>query len=76
MTVEIKTTAKKVTSLKELVDPFTLKRRIGLVYYQELSDGGLVARTLTEQSSKDMLKQLILNQKLYIPTQIIIAETK
>lgn len=76
MTVEIKTTAKKVTSLKELVDPFTLKRRIGLVYYQALSDGGLIARTLTELSDKNMLKNLILQGKLYIPTQIIIAETK
>lgn len=74
-TVTIETQAKPASSLKELVDPFTLKRRIGMVYYQSLGDG-LIPRTLTEESDKNFLLKLISEGRLYIPVQTIIAETK
>lgn len=74
--VTIATEAKLAGSIKELMDPMTMKRRIGMVYYQHLDNGGLVARTLTEQTDGQFVRNLISMKKIYIPIQIIIAETK
>lgn len=73
--IKIETEVKVATSIREMVDPMTGKRRKGLVYYQRLSDGGLVARSLSEDTEKEFLLQSIKEQKILLPVQIIIAET-
>jgi hypothetical protein len=73
--LKIETEAKVVTSIREMVDPMTGKRRKGMVYYQKLSDGGLVARSLSEDTEKEFLLRSIKEQKILLPVQIIIAET-
>lgn len=74
-TLKIETEVKVATSIREMVDPMTGKRRKGLVYYQRLSDGGLVARSLSEDTEKEFLLRSIKEQKILLPVQIIIAET-
>lgn len=74
-TIKIETEAKVVTTIREMVDPMTGKRRKGLVYFQKLSDGGLVARTLSEDTEKEFLLRSIKEQKILLPVQNIIAET-
>lgn len=73
--LKIETEVKVATSIREMVDPMTGKRRKGLVYYQRLSDGGLVARSLSEDTEKEFLLRSIREQKILLPVQIIIAET-
>ncbi|GHB44618.1 hypothetical protein [Mongoliitalea lutea] len=72
----IQTKAQLATSIKELMDPMTGKRRLGMVYFQRLEDGGLIARSVSLETDPDSVKQMIRNQKIYIPTKTIIAETK
>lgn len=74
-TLIIETEAKVVTSIREMVDPMTGTRRNGLVYFQKLSDGGLVARTLSEETVKEYLLRSIEEQKILLPIKNIIAET-
>jgi hypothetical protein len=72
--IKIEVEAQLAKSIREFVDPMTTKRRIGLVYYQKLSDGGLIARSLSHETDKDHLIQMMRQQKIYIPTNKIIAE--
>ncbi|WP_288370365.1 hypothetical protein [uncultured Algoriphagus sp.] len=74
-TIKLETEVKVATSIREMVDPMTGKRRIGLVYYQRLSDGGLIARSLSEATDKNILKRGITERKIYLPVKIITAET-
>lgn len=74
-TITIETEAKPASGIRDLIDPMTLKRRVGMVYYQDLGDG-LIARTLTEETNKDFILKLISEKRLYIPIKTIIAETK
>lgn len=73
-TLTLNTEVKLASSIREMVDPMTGKRRIGLVYYQKLSDGGLVARALSEATEKEFLLRGIQEQIIYLPTKIITAE--
>lgn len=74
-TLKIETEVKVATSISEMVNPMTGKRWKGLVYYQRLSDGGLVARALSEDTEKEFLLRSIMERKILLPVQIIIAET-
>jgi len=73
-TIKIETEAKLASSIREMVDPMTGKRRIGLLYYQRLSDGGLIARSLSEATTKEFLITGIAERKIFLPVQTIIAE--
>lgn len=53
----------------------TGKRRIGLIYYQQLEDGNFIARCLTEQTDKDFLQKAITNKKIYVPILKTTVET-
>lgn len=76
MNVTIETKAKLAVSIKELIDPMTMRRRVGMVYYHQLENGGLIARTLTEQTDDKFVRQLVKQKRLYVPIETIIAETK
>jgi hypothetical protein len=71
----IQTKVQLAKSIKELMDPMTGKRRLGMVYFQRLEDGGLIARSVSLETDADSVKQMIRNQKIYIPISTIIAET-
>jgi hypothetical protein len=73
-TITIQTEAKLASSIREMVDPITGKRRIGMVYYQKLSDGGLIARSLSDETDKEFLLNGIKNQIIYLPLTIITTE--
>lgn len=73
-TITIQTEAKLASSIREMVDPITGKRRIGMVYYQKLSDGGLIVRSLSDETDKEFLLNGIKNQIIYLPLKIITAE--
>lgn len=70
----IQLTVRQATGLRDFIDTMTGKRRIGLVYYQQISDGNLISRCLSEQTDKDNLLEMIRSQKIYIPESITTAE--
>ncbi|EMS34586.1 hypothetical protein C943_03273 [Mariniradius saccharolyticus AK6] len=72
----IETEVKKAQSMRELMDPITMRRRLGLVYYQQLEGGGIIPRTVSADTDAEHVKTLISQGRLYIPIQTIIAETK
>jgi hypothetical protein len=73
--ITIQTKVKPATGLREMVDSMTGKRRIGLIYYQQLEDGNFIARCLTEQTDKDFLQKAITNKKIYVPILKTTVET-
>lgn len=73
-TITITTQAKAISSIREMVDPMTGKRRIGLLYYHRLPDGGIVSHTLSEATSKEFLVENIREQRIYLPVHPITAE--
>lgn len=73
-TITINLTVHQAAGLRDFIDTMTGKRRVGMIYYQQLSDGGLVCRCLTEQTDKDNLLEMIRSQKIYIPESLTTAE--
>ena len=67
-------TVRQAIGLRDFIDTMTGKRRVGMVYYQELSDGGLVSRCLSDQTDKDQLIEMIKAQKIFITKSITTAE--
>lgn len=72
--IKIITEVKLATDIREFVDPMLIKRRVGMVYYQRLSDGGFIPRALSEETETMVLINQIKHRQLYIPTEKIIAE--
>jgi hypothetical protein len=72
--ITITTEAKMATNIREFIDPMAMRKRIGMVYFQRLSDGGYIHRTVSEQTDRDQLSAMIKEQKIYIPIQPITSE--
>jgi hypothetical protein len=73
-TITIQTEAKLATDLREFIDPLKMRKRIGMVYFQALSDGGLITRTISDETDKESLRTMIRDQKIFIPIKTITAE--
>lgn len=74
--MEILLKLKPVTSLVEMVDKHSKKRKIGLVYFQILEgSSGIITRVVSDQTDKDWLQQMILKGKIFIQENTNIAET-
>lgn len=74
--VTLKIECKPASSIRELMDSFTLKRKLGMLYFTTMTDGSIVARVVTEQTNPDHLRSQIEAGKLFIPNQTIKAETQ
>ena len=74
-TIQITTEAKLAGGLRDLVDPLTGKRRIGMVYFQKMEGNKFLPRVLLDSTDKDFLKEAINNQKIYVPLIKTTAET-
>lgn len=72
LTVQIE--VKLATDLREFIDPMILLKRIGMVYFQRLTNGDLVHRTITEDTDRRTLLDLIASRRAYIPTKTILSE--
>ena len=66
--------AKLATDLREFIDPMLLLKRIGMSYFQKLTDGSLVLRTVTEQTERKEILDLIASRRVYIPVHPITSE--
>jgi hypothetical protein len=73
-TLSISLTVQQAQGLRDFIDPMTGKRRVGMVYYQQLSDGGFIPRCLSELTDKDNLLNMIRAERIYIHSSLTIAE--
>lgn len=72
-TVKLQVEVELATSIRPFIDPMLNGRRIGMVYYQKISDGGFITRTITKETDEILLKASIKQGKIYF-TKTIIAE--
>lgn len=70
----ITTVVKQATDLREFMDPYTTMRRRGLVYFQVLENGGIIARSLSNGTDGEILSRMIKENKIFLPVDCILTE--
>lgn len=72
--ITLQVEVKLATDLREFIDPMIMLKRIGMLYFQKLSNGNLIPRVVTEETDRKTLMELIYHKRAYIPTEKITAQ--
>lgn len=50
------------------------QRKLGMVYYQLLPNGGWIVRTITHQTDPEFLKSLLEQERLFVAEEELVSE--
>lgn len=67
---------KQVVSVRELQIDTSLgwKRAMGMLYFQQLEDGGMVPRVVTAATNGEWITKMINNGRIFIPEEKTVCE--